>query len=87
VMSSLHAALGLAGIGAQNLDVELRQSTAELGDAVSAGGGAGDSSRARPDELFPCRRPGRVMIWSAPCGSGAVQVSGSSGARSQPMVE
>src|SRR3984893_2482381 len=38
MMSPFHAALGLAGIGAQNLDVELRQSTAELGHAVSAGG-------------------------------------------------
>src|ERR1700674_2534433 len=38
VMGPFHAALGLTGIGAQNLDVELRQSTAELGHAVSAGG-------------------------------------------------
>ena len=38
VVSPFHAALGLAGIGAQNLDVELRQSTAELSHAVSAGG-------------------------------------------------
>src|ERR1700736_6751285 len=38
MMGPFHAALGLAGIGAQNLDVELRQSTAELGHAVSAGG-------------------------------------------------
>src|SRR5258708_30376743 len=38
VMGPFHAALGLAAIGAQNLDVELRQSTAELGHAVSAGG-------------------------------------------------
>src|ERR1700680_2404112 len=37
-MGPFHAALGLAGIGAQNLDVELRQGTAELGHAVSAGG-------------------------------------------------
>src|ERR1700682_742078 len=37
-MGPFHAALGLAGIGAENLDVELRQSTAELGHAVSAGG-------------------------------------------------
>src|ERR1700730_1735755 len=38
VMGPFHAAFGLAGIGAQNPDVELRQSTAELGHAVSAGG-------------------------------------------------
>src|ERR1700687_1879046 len=38
VMGPFHTALGLAGIGAQNLDVELRQSTAELSDAISAGG-------------------------------------------------
>jgi hypothetical protein len=38
MMGPFHAALGLAGIGAQNLDVELRQSTAELGHAISAGG-------------------------------------------------
>src|ERR1700736_1119173 len=38
VMGPFHAALGLTGIGAQNLAVELRQSTAELGHAVSAGG-------------------------------------------------
>src|ERR1700680_4049244 len=37
-MGPFHAALGLCGIGAQNLEVELRQSTAELGHAVSAGG-------------------------------------------------
>src|SRR6202171_5332150 len=38
VMGPFHAALGLAGIGAQNLDVELRQGAPELGHAVTAGG-------------------------------------------------
>src|SRR6266404_1060630 len=38
LMGPFHAALGLAGIGAQNLDVELRQSPTELRHAISAGG-------------------------------------------------
>src|ERR1700676_2287350 len=38
MMGPFPAALGLAGIGAQNLDVELRQSAAELGHAVTTGG-------------------------------------------------
>src|ERR1700680_4210814 len=38
MMRPFHAALGLAGIGAQNLDVELRQGAPELGHAVTAGG-------------------------------------------------
>ena len=38
VMGPFDPALGLASVGAQNLDVELRQSAAELGHAVSAGG-------------------------------------------------
>jgi hypothetical protein len=35
-MSALDASLGLAGIGAQNLDVEFRQRPSELGILISS---------------------------------------------------
>src|SRR5919112_1921866 len=37
-MSAFHPPFGLAGVGAQDLDVEVRQGAAELGDAVAACG-------------------------------------------------
>src|SRR5437763_363928 len=44
-MSAFHPSLGLAGVGTQDLDVEVRQGAAELGHAVASCCAA---SRERP---------------------------------------